>query len=173
MRRFPAIIGAALAAALAVSPALAADETALIDNFDDWSAFAEVEAGNKVCYAGGFPKKAEGKYKTRGDTFTMVTHRPAEKTLYVVSIRAGYVHKKDSEVTVTIGERTFRLFTEEGFAWASDAKMDRALTAAMKAGSAMVVKGISGRGTETTDTYSLKGFTAAINAVNKACGVAN
>ena len=34
----------------------------------------------------------------------------------------------------------------------------------------MVVKGISSAGTKTTDTYSLKGFTAAHAAINSACG---
>ena len=41
----------------------------------------------------------------------------------------------------------------------------------MKGGLAMIVAGISSRGTLTTDTYSLNGFTAAYDAITKACGV--
>ena len=39
-------------------------------------------------------------------------------------------------------------------------------------GSGMIVRGVSSRGTETTDTYSLNGFTRAHNAIGQACGVA-
>ena len=39
----------------------------------------------------------------------------------------------------------------------------------MKLGTKMVVKGVSMRGTNTTDTYSLKGFIAAYKAMNKIC----
>ncbi len=35
----------------------------------------------------------------------------------------------------------------------------------------MIVAGISSRGTLTTDTYSLNGFTAAYDAITRACGV--
>jgi hypothetical protein len=41
----------------------------------------------------------------------------------------------------------------------------------MRAGRTMIVKGVSSKDTETTDTYSLLGFTAAHNAINDACNV--
>jgi len=37
-------------------------------------------------------------------------------------------------------------------------------------GAEMVIAGESSRGTQTTDTYSLLGFTAAHEAMNEACG---
>ena len=46
---------------------------------------------------------------------------------------------------------------------------DRAIVAAMKAGRQMIVRGTSTRGTLTTDTYSLSGFSAALAAIDKAC----
>ena len=42
---------------------------------------------------------------------------------------------------------------------------------AMIQGARMIIKGTSSSGTQTTDTYSLKGFTAAYKAINKACKV--
>jgi hypothetical protein len=39
----------------------------------------------------------------------------------------------------------------------------------MKAGTRMIVTGISDKGSKTTDTYSLSGFTAALNAIGRAC----
>jgi invasion protein IalB len=144
-------------------------EAQLINNFGAWSAFVKSEGSNKVCYIGSTPNKQRGKYKKRGETYVLVTHRPAEKTRNVVSIKAGYVYKNGSDVTVNIGSQRFSLFTDKDFAWARDKAGDNKLVAAMRAGSLMITTGISGRGTKTTDTYSLSGFTAALNAINKAC----
>ena len=44
-----------------------------------------------------------------------------------------------------------------------------ALVNAMKRGNELVFKGTSERGTLTTDSYSLKGVTAAMKAIDKAC----
>ena len=63
------------------------------------------------------------------------------------------------------------MFTRGENAWNYDTKADRSMIKAMKAGSRMVVKGRSQRGTQTTDTYSLSGFTAAFNAISNACKV--
>jgi len=153
---------------LCAVPALAQDAK-LIDVLKDWSAFSETENGKAICYVGSLPKKQEGKYTKRGDALILVTHRPAEKSFDVVSIQAGYVYNKGSEVEATIGERRFELFTRGGYAWAKDSKTDRQMVAAMKGGKTMVVKGTSSRGTLTTDTYSLSGFTAAYGAMGKVC----
>ncbi len=144
---------------------------AVIDNFQEWTAFAETEGGKKVCYMASAPEKAEGKYRKRDNPYVLVTHRPAEKSIGVVSVRAGYTYKKDSEVEVNIDGQRFILFTDAGQAWAYDSKVDRALVRAMKGGLSMIVAGISSRGTLTTDTYSLNGFTAAYDAITRACGV--
>jgi len=161
------LIGTGAALAQATSPG-----SGFIDNFDDWSAFSEKEDGKPLCYMASLPKKAEGDYSQRGDAYVMVTHRPAEKTVGEVSVRAGYAYKEGSEAEVRVdGGQAFMLFTEQGFAWTREAKADRALIAAMKAGATLVVKGTSSRGTQTTDTYSLKGFTAALEAIDTACGI--
>ena len=97
---------------------------------------------------------------------------PAEKRIGEVSIQAGYTYKKGSNVNITIdGKKSFKLFTSNGYAWTYESADDRTLVAAMRAGNSMVIKGTSSRGTLTTDTYSLSGFTAAYKAINKACGV--
>lgn len=161
------LIGAGSAVAQAPSSA-----SGFIDNFDDWSAFSEKENGKPLCYMASLPKKAEGATGKRGDAYMMVTHRPAEKTTGEVSVRAGYTYKEGTEVEVRVGGgQPIMLFTDQGFAWTREAKTDQALIAAMKAGASLTVKGTSSRGTQTTDTYSLKGFTAALETINKACGV--
>jgi len=151
-------------------PALAQDAS-LIDSFGDWEAYRESDGGKAVCYIGSQPKKARGKYKKRGETYVLITHRPAEKSFAVVSIKAGYAYQKASEVDITIGDAAFKLFTDAGHAFAYDDKADKALVKAMIRGARMVVRGTSSRGTKTTDIYSLKGFSAALKAINKVCKV--
>ncbi len=165
-----AIFVLALFGVLAAAPARA-QESKLITSFEDWEAYREKDGGKLVCYIGSEPKKSKGKYKKRDETYVLITHRPAEKSTGVVSIKAGYAYQKDSEVEVSIGANTFSLFTDAGHAFAYDAKADKALVKAMIRGARMVVRGISSRGTRTTDTYSLTGFTAAYKAIGKACKV--
>jgi invasion protein IalB len=87
----------------------------------------------------------------------------------VVSFVAGYVYGDSGDVTVTIDQTQFDLFTHEDTAWAPDAGTDNDLVNAMKKGNGMVVKGRSSRGTPTTDTYSLTGFSRAYQAIAEAC----
>lgn len=169
--RFHARRALGSAVAMAVLAAAAANAQEALGAFDDWTAFTDKSSGKQICYVGSKPKKSEGNYTKRGDAYVLVTHRPADKVTGEVSFEAGYTFKSDSAPVVTIGGRTFTLFSKGSNAWANDAAADRALVAAMKAGAEMVVKGTSSRGTLTTDTYSLSGFTAAYTAIGKACGV--
>lgn len=151
-------------------PARAAEGTVTLGTFDAWAAYAYDGGRNKVCYMHAVPQKSQGKYTRRGDTYVQVSHRPGEKSFNVVSVTAGYTYKPGSEVEMEIDGTKYMLFTQGDGAWARDAKDDARLVAAMKAGIAMVVRGVSSRGTLTIDSYSLKGFTAAHAAIDKACG---
>ncbi len=156
----------AVSATVAVAPAAAEIDT--LGVFKDWGAYKTTQDGKRLCYMVGKPRRAEGTYAARGEIYAFVTHRPAAKRFDEVSIDAGYVYKEGSEIKVKIADKSFTLFPHEGSAWADN---DKAMIAAMKAGSAMVVRGVSKRGTKTKDTYSLLGFTAAYNAIGKACGL--
>jgi len=147
-----------------------ASEPKLIGTFGDWSAYKFLENGNNVCYMASQPKTDVGNYTRRGDIFALITHRPAEKTRDVFSYIAGYPYKNDSDVTIQVNGKTFKLFTQDETAWTPDAEGDLALSRAIRAGSKMIVKGMSKRGTKTTDTYSLKGSSKAYSAISKACG---
>lgn len=135
----------------------------------DWSAHQESEGSSSVCFMVSEPQKKQGKYKKRDMVTLAVTHRPASDSKNVVSIQAGYTYKKDSDVHVKIDAKSFVLFADKDYAFAEDDKSDNQLVKAMIAGSKLIVKGTSSRGTLTTDTYSLKGFTAAYRAIEKAC----
>lgn len=147
----------------------AAAQQRSLGSFGDWTAVVDGSGAKKLCYAGSVPKKAEGKYTSRGDIHLLVTHRPADKVSGEVSVTIGYTYSDGKDAEVQIDGKTFKLFTRGGNAWAYDAAADREIVAAMKAGRIMVIQGTSSRGTVTTDTYSLLGFTAAMNAIDKAC----
>lgn len=143
----------------------------LLGTFGDWTAYKMKENGASLCYMASIPQKSEGKYKKRGEIFLIVAHRPKEKAFNVISLTAGYNYKKDSTVQVQIDkEKPIELFTHEDTAWAIDSKVDSKLYALMKAGDKAVITGKSSLGNTTVDTFSLKGFTRAANAIDKACG---
>ena len=162
-----------LAAILAAGPVRAlsgaADSFRKIGAFNAWEAYSFKENEQIVCYIVSQPTKKRGDYKRRGDVFAMVTHRPGEKSRDVVSFYAGYTLEKGSSVDVRIGSGRFDMFTAADAAWARTKNADAALVRAMIRGAGMVVKGTSRFGTLTTDTYSLRGFTAAYRAISRAC----
>lgn len=168
MRSMALKLGLALALGFSgVHPAAAQQRS--LGTFGDWAAVVDGSGSKKLCYAGSAPKKAEGKYTSRGDIHMLVTHRPADKVTGEVSVTTGYTYAEGKDADVDIDGKSFKLFTRGSNAWAYDVSADRELVAAMKAGRTMVVRGTSGRGTQTTDTYSLAGFTAAMSAIDKAC----
>ncbi len=156
---------------LSIGNVYAMEAPRLLGEYGDWSAYTYKENGKNVCYMASTPKKDEGKYTQRGDIYAVVTHRPGEKSFDVVNFVAGYTYKKDAKVEIKIGKETFtNIFTDADKAWTLTEKDDKALVAAMKRGERMIVRGVSSRGTQTKDTYSLSGFTRAYKVISAKCG---
>lgn len=153
----------------ALASAGAADK--VLGLFGDWGAQTFTEGKNTGCSMWSQPTKDEGQYSKRGAIYAYVTHRPWDKRVNEVSISAGYAFKDDSTVQVRIGGQKFTLFTDGETAWSRSPKEDKSLVDAMRRGNSMIVSGVSSRGTQTTDTYSLTGFTKAYEAISKACNV--
>jgi len=164
------IIALAMAGIFAASHAQAA-EPKLLGTYSDWSAYVFTEGDSKVCYMASQPSKAEGNYTRRGEVFALITHRPAEGTKNVFSYITGYPYKPGSDATLKIDSSSFALFTQDETAWAPDAATDNKIADSLRKGSKMSIKGTSSRGTSTTDTFSLKGSSAAHDAITKECGV--
>ena len=161
--------GVVLALLIALAPQMVAAQARVIGEHRQWITFEFDEEGNRVCYMASRPVKEEGNYTRRGDVYALVTHRPALGSFGVVSFVAGYTFRENEPVTVVIdGDQRFTLFSVDDNAWAEDAD-DPRLVDAMKAGVELVVQGTSSRGTLTTDTYSLLGFTAAFNEISRSC----
>ena len=162
------------AALLAAVPAAAMAEEGIkkLGDHGVWRAYSYIESdGSKVCYMAAEPAKHEGKYAKRGKIYAQVTHRPGEKQRDTFSYIAGYDYKGDSTVSLTIDGTAFALFTENDTAWATDSATDEKIAQALRKGSKMVVKGTSSRGTETVDTFSLSGSSAAHDAIGSECGI--
>ena len=84
---------------------------------------------------------------------------------------AGYTYKSTSKPIFKIDKNesvNFRIYKDTS--WATDEKMGKNLVSQMKKGSKAVLKGTSQRGTLTTDTFSLIGFSKAYRDIQKACG---
>jgi len=164
------LVVTALAAGLGAAGAQA-QSIERIGDYSDWSAFKYLEDGRQVCFMASEPTKAEGNYTRRGEIHAMVTHRPEEDRNDEVSIQAGYPYQEGAPVEVEVGTLKLRLFSQGESAWTVDKDTDNQLVQAMIKGNTMVVQGTSSRGTNTTDTYSLSGFTRAYEAISKACGL--
>lgn len=166
-----AIVGTSVTAAAPALAQAASDAPVFIATHRDWHAFQFTEDGKKACYIASRPTQLEPSSVNHGDVYILVTDRPAERKLNVVSVQVGYDFKSSSEVSVTVGSQSFQLFTVNNSAWSRDDAGDASLVAAMKNGSSMTVKGTSQRGTNVTYTFSLLGITAALGEIEKACGV--
>lgn len=143
----------------------------ILGTFGMWTAYVFHDGTGKVCYMAAEPTESKGKYTSRDDVFLTITHRPAEKTYDVVSMTAGFTYQKGSKPNIRIDKKkAITLIPVEDMAWAKDDKTDATLVKDMIAGSNAYVNGTSKRGTKITDTFSLKGFSKAYNAINEACG---
>ncbi|HEX6958677.1 MAG TPA: invasion associated locus B family protein [Ferrovibrio sp.] len=147
-------------------------ETRQIGSFQSWSAYEyTTEKGAKLCYLYSVPEKKLPVGAKRGEIYILVTHKPKEKIRNEVSIYFGYPLKENVSAQAIVGNTTIDMFTHEEAAWAADSATDQKLVELFRKGSTLVVKGESTRGTKTTDTYDLNGFTAALHAIDKACHV--
>jgi hypothetical protein len=68
-----------------------------------------------------------------------------------------------------VGDVSVALATRASTAWLDEDDAARRLIQAMRRGRELEVRGTSSRGTDTVDRYSLHGFSAAHDAIDKAC----
>ena len=137
----------------------------------NWGAYRYDNDGSRICFVSSVPTKSKGKYdpKNRGDIRVFVSHGPGKAERDVVQVIAGYRYKPQSDVSLTIDGKRFKLFTIEDRAYAEREEDDGRIITLMKRGSRMTIVGTSSRGTKTTDTYSLSGFTKTKAVIDKTC----
>ena len=118
------------------------------------------------CYIGSIPIKEEGDYTQRGDTYVIV-YKINKSPEMILQVNAGYNYNEKELIQLTVDKKDYELFSQGDTAWS--ANEDKEIIYAMIKGNQMIIKGISSRGTLTTDTYTLTGFTAAHNKLKKDC----
>ncbi len=155
------------AAVVAAGPAFA-QEPDHLGTFTDWEAATYKAPDSKVCFAYSVPKKTKASRKVdRGEVRFIVTNYPGRKVKGQVSTIIGYPFKEGSAVKLKIDDTEFDLYPVTDMAWAGD--NDKEIVDAMKNGKAMTLAGTSWKGTETTDSYSLDGISAAVKKIDEAC----
>jgi hypothetical protein len=165
-------IASALALLAIFACRLAVAQTApFLGAFGDWEAYASGQGKARVCYAVTKPVKQEGNVPKRGPAFLFVTHRPGDNERDVVNIKAGYKYRPNGTANAAIGNQTFNMYVSDDGAWNRTPDQDKAMAQAMVKGSTLVVRGTPGAGAATADTFSLKGFGAAYEAIGKACNI--
>ena len=147
------------------------DQAVLLGQFGDWGAYRASPGGKKICFALSKPTSAatEPAGRNRDASYAFVSTRPSEKVKNEVSVIVGYPQKSGHDATAAIGSATYAMYTQNDGAWVKNAAEEAQMVDAMRKGADLVVKSESGRGTKTTDTYSLKGIAQALDRVAEEC----
>ncbi|GHA47444.1 hypothetical protein GCM10008927_10320 [Amylibacter ulvae] len=144
----------------------------LVNAKTDWSVFQE---SNK-CWIVSAPKSIKitqnGKDVTanRSAILLFVTYDKSTGAAGEVSFTSGYPLKPNTPVKMQIGSSGYTLVPEGEWAWPASTGDDSKIRASMRRGATAVITGQSARGKTTIDTFSLSGFTAALDDAQKRCG---
>lgn len=156
------------------SSAYAVQKPIKLGQYSYWAAYKLGKGRKTVCYMSLVakpPKPRKRAAKQRGDVNLMITHRPSEGTLDVVSYSVGGMLKPGSTVNVVLGNKKFNLFTNVDTVWSRETATDHALSMAIRAGSFVSFLGYLKSGGKFADTVNLKGSAKAYEMMSKACGV--
>jgi hypothetical protein len=166
---------ACFAAILATATGIASAQSERASAKTDWSVFQENVSGKKQCWVVTAPTKVvntrNGKKvdATRSEILLFVTYVPANGIKGEISFEGGYPFRENSIVQLEIGSSKYDLYPSGETAWSASPADDSKIRTSMKKGATAVIKAVSGRGTQTTDTFSLSGFTAALADAEKRC----
>lgn len=124
---------------------------------------------NDWCYIGSLPIKSDlPETKKRGENYILV-YKIIGSDQNIVQVEAGYQYNLDKDIIVKIDNTSFDFYSTEDSSETAWTDNDEKVIYAMKKGLELVLIGQSNRGTMTKDTYTLKGFTSALNKLNEDC----
>jgi hypothetical protein len=146
-------------------------EPTLIGQFGTWGAYAATPNGKKVCFALAKPSasKTNPPNRPRDPAYAFVSTRPAEKVTNEVSVMIGYTLKPGSESTLEVGGAAYAMYTQGDGLWIKNAAEEERMVDAMRKAADVTVKGVSAKGTETIDTFSMKGLAQALDKLAQDC----
>tara|TARA_Y100000590_G_scaffold225509_1_gene254928 strand:+ start:45 stop:551 length:507 start_codon:yes stop_codon:yes gene_type:complete len=140
-----------------------------VGKYKDWESFILLKEGNKICFAQSIPVIRAPKKLKRDPSRIFVSFRPAENIKNEISVTNGYEFKLKSPVTAKSGKKSYDLFSKGRFAWVVDNDDESKLIVMMKKASRLMIIGNTDKGDQTTDHYSMMGFTKAYNSAKKSC----
>ena len=140
-----------------------------VGKFKDWESFILSQEGNKICFAQSTPVVRAPKKVKRDPSRLFVSFRPAENIKNEVSVTNGYEFKPKALVAAKSGKKSYDLFSKGRFAWVVDNKDEAKLIVTMKKASRLMIIGNNDKGDQTTDHYSMMGFTKAYKTAKKSC----
>ena len=140
-----------------------------VGKFNDWESFVLSQNGNKTCFAQSTPVVRAPKKLKRDPSRLFVSFRPAENIKNEVSVTNGYEFKLKTPVAAKSGKKSYDLFSKGRFAWIVDSKDESKLIVTMKKASRLMIIGMTEKDDQTTDHYSMMGFTKAYNTAKKSC----
>lgn len=177
-RAIACVAGGLMALGLVPTMAMAAAPTSL-GTFEKWTAWKGTDANGVICYIAAKPDQTAPKGANRDPIHFLVINRIGLGTRDEVQTLVGYPMKKGGVFSADIDGTAYKMISvnddpktavkENYAAWLADPSQEPGFVAAMKKGRTLTVKGVSWRGTNTTDTYSLKGVTAAMNKIRSSC----
>jgi invasion protein IalB len=143
----------------------------LIGQYGLWGAYTASPGGKKVCFALAKPSSSETNppNRPRNPVYMFISTRPAEKVTNEVSLVIGYPFKPGTEASAQIGGTSFALYTQQDGAWIKNAAEEAKMVDVMRGGDSVVIKGVSAKGTQSTDTFSLKGVSQALDRAGQEC----
>jgi hypothetical protein len=167
----PPKAAAAKPAAAAAAAVAGGVEPTLIGQFGTWGAYSATPNGKKVCFALAKPSssKTNPPNRPRDPAYAFVSTRPAEKVSNEVSIMIGYTLKPGSESTLEVGGASYAMYTQGDGLWIKNAAEEERMVDAMRKAADVTVKGVSAKGTETIDTFSMKGLGQALDKLAQDC----
>ena len=144
-----------------------------VGTFKDWNAFVSNDPSGKICFIASQPTDAKYSQPISGrdPAFFQITSIPTKNIHNEASSIVGYTFAADADVTADVDGTKFKMFLDDSHpdtAWAVP-DTEAALIEAMKKGHQLILVGKSKRGTTVTDTYSLRGVTAALDKISKEC----
>ena len=140
-----------------------------VGKFKDWESFVLSKDGNKTCFAQSVPVVRAPKKLKRDPSRLFISFRPTENIKNEISVTNGYEFKLKAPVTAKSGKKSYDLFSKGRFAWVVDMKDESKLIVTMKKASRLMIIGNTDKGNQTTDHYSMMGFTKAYNTAKKSC----
>ena len=140
-----------------------------VGKFKDWESFILSQEENKICFAQSIPVVRAPKKLKRDPSRLFISFRPTENIKNEVSVTNGYEFKLKAPVTAKSGKKSYDLFSKGRFAWVIDNEDEAKLIITMKKASRLMIIGNSDKGDQTTDHYSMMGFTKAYNVAKKSC----